>query len=196
MIESWITAGFSSPRQWIAAVPKIISQIAWMALFACLVTAGNSQALADIPWHTQLKTAHAQAMQEGKLLLLHFYTDNCVYCDKLEAGAFKAPEVTAAIQKSYVAVKIHAGKNPAIASTFKVSRFPTDVIVTTQGQALAHSVSPQDPARYVAMLAQHSASSADGSMIATATAIAAPVIPHDGTSSQLSTPDRMAAAMP
>ena len=137
-----------------------------MALFVCLVTAGNNRATAEIAWQTQLKTAHAKAMQEGKLLLLHFYTDECVYCDKLEAGAFKTPEVAAAIQKNYVPVKIHAVKNPAIASTFKVSRFPTDVIVTTQGQALSHSVSPQDPARYVAMLAQHSVPTADGSMLA------------------------------
>lgn len=137
-----------------------------MALFVSLVTAGNNRAAAEIAWQTQLKTAHAKAMQDGKLLLLHFYTDECVYCDKLEAGAFKTPEVAAAIQKNYVPVKIHAGKNPAIASTFKVSRFPTDVIVTTQGQALSHSVSPQDPARYVAMLAQHTVPGADGSMIA------------------------------
>ena len=146
---------------------KIISQIAWMALFVCLVIVGDKHACAEIAWQTQLKTAHAQAMQEGKLLLLHFYTDNCVFCDKLEAGAFRTPEVMAAIQKNYVPVKIHAGKNPAIASTFKVSRFPTDVIVTTQGQALAHSVSPQDPVRYVAMLTQHATpGNADGSMIA------------------------------
>ncbi len=45
-------------------------------------------------------------------------------------------------------------KSPSIATTFKVTRFPTDVIVTTQGQALSHSVSPQDPNAYVAMLSQ------------------------------------------
>ena len=36
---------------------------------------------------------------------------------------------------------------------FQVTRFPTDVIVTTGGKTLSHSVSPQDPERYVAMLA-------------------------------------------
>ena len=154
---------------------KIISQIAWMALFICFVSVGEKQARAEIAWQTQLKTAHAQAMYEGKLLLLHFYTDDCVFCDKLEAGAFRTPEVMDAIQKNYVPVKIHAGKNPAIASTFKVSRFPTDVIVTTQGQALAHSVSPQDPIRYVAMLTQHATPSRENStMIASNTPQASP----------------------
>lgn len=123
-------------------------------IFVCLTTAGSRQAFAEIAWQTQLKAAHAQAQQEGKLMLLHFYNDDCVWCDRLEQGAFQSPEVVAAIEKGFVPVKIHAGKSPSIASTFKVTRYPTDVIVTTQGQALSHTVSPQDPSRYIAMLAQ------------------------------------------
>ena len=125
-----------------------------MFLLVALIASGSNLAHAQINWQTNLKAAHAQAQAEGKLLLMHFYDDNCVWCDRLEKGAFATPEVAAAISKNFVGVKVHAGKSPAIASTFKVSRFPTDVIVTTQGQALSHSVSPQDPARYIAMLTQ------------------------------------------
>jgi protein disulfide-isomerase len=63
--------------------------------------------------------------------------------------------VIEAINRNYVALKIHAGQNPSLAKTFRVSSFPTDVIVTTQGTALAHGTSPQAPDRYIAMLAQH-----------------------------------------
>ncbi len=133
---------------------KSFSLTAWMVIFACSALAAANHAQAEINWQTQLKTAHAQAQQEGKLLLLHFYDDNCVWCDRLEKGAFQTPDVVSAIQKNYVPVKIHAGRSPSIAATFKVTRFPTDVIVTTQGQALSHTVSPQDPGRYIAMLAQ------------------------------------------
>ncbi len=124
-----------------------------LALAACCGL-GIQQASAEIQWQTQLKAAHAQAQSEGKLLLLHFYDDNCVWCERLEKGAFQSPEVQAAIEKNYVPVKVHAGKSPSIATTFKVTRFPTDVIVTTQGQALSHTVSPQAPNAYVAMLSQ------------------------------------------
>lgn len=119
---------------------------------ACAIS--SQPAFAEIQWQTQLKAAHAQAQSEGKMLLLHFYDDNCVWCDRLEKGAFQSPEVQAAIQKNYVPVKIHAGKSPTFATQFKVTRFPTDVIVTVQGQALSHSVSPQEPSAYVAMLSQ------------------------------------------
>ncbi|MGV3485849.1 MAG: DUF255 domain-containing protein [Planctomycetaceae bacterium] len=132
--------------------------------------AGSAPAFAEINWQTQLKTAHAQAQQEGKLLLLHFYDDNCVWCDRLEKGAFQSSEVTTAIHQNFVPVKIHAGKSPQIAATFKVTRYPTDVIVTTQGQALSHTVSPQDPARYIAMLAQTTQPTAPSAQIAAAAA--------------------------
>ena len=108
-----------------------------------------------IQWESDLRAAHARAKQENKHLLLHFYSDNCVWCDRLEAGAFKSPQVIESINQNYVALKIHAVQNPSLAKTFRVSSFPTDVIVTTNGTALAHGTSPQSPDRYIAMLAQH-----------------------------------------
>ena len=129
-------------------------------LASCWSMAGNSFAQAPqtgqvIQWESDLRAAHARAQQENKHLLLHFYSDNCVWCDRLEAGAFKSPQVIDSINQNYVALKIHAGQNPSLAKTFRVSSFPTDVIVTTQGTALAHGTSPQAPDRYIAMLAQH-----------------------------------------
>lgn len=109
---------------------------------------------AEIAWQENLRSAHSQAEQEGKLLLLHFYSDNCVWCERLEEGSFKAVPVGDAVARNFIPVKIHAGNNPKLTQMFKVTKFPTDVIVTTKGQTLAHSVSPQDPERYVAMLTE------------------------------------------
>ncbi|MDG2219775.1 MAG: thioredoxin fold domain-containing protein, partial [Rubripirellula sp.] len=95
---------------------------------------------------------HTQAQAEGKLLLLHFYSDNCKYCDLLEEGSFKAPQVNSAIGQNFVPVKIHANSSPKLTEMFRVTKFPTDVIVTIEGKTLAHTVSPQNPDRYVAML--------------------------------------------
>ncbi|WP_231615508.1 thioredoxin family protein [Novipirellula artificiosorum] len=111
-----------------------------------------STATADIQWQENLRAAHSAAQAENKLLLLHFYSDDCVWCDRLEAGSFQSPDVAEAIGKDFVAVKVHANKNPQLLKMFKVTAFPTDVIVTTEGKTLSHSVSPQAPARYVAML--------------------------------------------
>ena len=107
---------------------------------------------AEIVWEKNLRSAHTKAQAEGKLLLLHFYSDNCTWCDRLEEGAFKAPQVGETISANFVPVKVHANSSPKLAQMFKVTKFPTDVIVTTEGKTLSHSVSPQNPDRYVAML--------------------------------------------
>ena len=127
------------------AAPKLIVMIA-----VSLMT--SQVARAEISWESDLRTAHQKAAAENKLLLLHFYSDNCIWCDRLEAGAFKQANVGQAISRDYIALKVHATKTPKLASLFKVTKFPTDVIVTTQGQTLAHKVSPQQSERYVAML--------------------------------------------
>lgn len=127
------------------AAPSLIT-----ALAITMIAASNANG--EIAWQSNLRAAHAQAQGEGKLLLLHFYSDNCTWCEKLEEGSFKAPQVGQAITQNFVPVKIHANTSPKLAEMFKVNKFPTDVIVTTHGQTLAHSVSPQNPDRYVAML--------------------------------------------
>ncbi len=127
--------------------------VALTLLFSAAITAtASSIATAEIAWNENLRSAHAQAQAENKLLLLHFYSDNCVFCDRLEEGAFQVPAVNAALTQNYVPVKIHAGKNPQLVEMFHVTKFPTDVIVTTAGKTLSHSVSPQAADRYIAML--------------------------------------------
>ena len=118
------------------------------ALISLFAQTSNAQ----IAWETKLRDAHSKARQEGKLMLLHFYTDNCIYCDQLEAGAFRSESVCSAINDQFVPVKVHGGKNRDVAKWFKVTKFPTDVVVTTDGKALSHMVSPQQPDRYIAML--------------------------------------------
>ena len=133
----------------------------------------TAPAAAEIRWAADLATAHAEAQTTGKPLLLHFYGDNCVWCDRLEKGAFSTPQVAEAIDQGFVAVKIHAGEQPAVASMFRVRQWPTDVVVTPAGKVLSHGGSPQQPAAYIAMLADSSsklpANAAAGAMELAAT---------------------------
>ncbi|MCO8121314.1 DUF255 domain-containing protein [Stieleria sp. TO1_6] len=121
-------------------------------LVLTLSSLGATTSSAQIAWESKLRDAHTKAKQQGKLLLLHFYTDNCVYCERLEAGAFRSDSVAKAINQNYIPVKVHGAQNSKLAQMFKVTKYPTDVIVTTDGKALSHSVSPQQPDRYIAML--------------------------------------------
>jgi protein disulfide-isomerase len=169
-----------------------------MVPFVAPVARAQSSGGSGISWETDLRAAHAKAQQEGKLLLLHFYSDNCVWCDRLEAGAFKVPQVADAIHSGYVPVKIHAGQNPSLAKTFRVNSFPTDVIVTIEGTALAHGTSPQAADRYIGMLAQHRAA-APQQTAPQQTAPVAPVQPAEVMVAQTTAPPTATAnpyAMP
>lgn len=148
-------------------------------IFAALILALSATAAqAEISWEANLRTAKEKAEQEGKLLLLHFYSDNCVWCDRLEAGAFTSPEVAQAIHRSYVPVKIHGGHNPGVAAAFQINGYPTDVIVTPDGKALAHGTSPQAADQYIAMLT-HNAAALTNTTLAGAAPAAAPQTTQD-----------------
>ncbi len=106
----------------------------------------------DIQWRSDLETARNEARQTGKLLMMHFYSDQCAWCDRLEAGAFRDGHVQQAIVDRYVPVKIHGPSNPAWVQAFRIQSYPTDVLLTANGDVISRLVSPQDPVQFVAML--------------------------------------------
>jgi len=124
----------------------------WLVAAATLFAA--SPCFGEIAWQTNLQQAHAEAQKSGKPLLLHFVSENCVWCDRLEAGAFQTEQVSRAVEQGFVPVKVHYEQAKELAKMFRVTSFPTDVVVTASGQTLSHGVSPQDPAKYVGMLAK------------------------------------------
>ncbi|MEO1616765.1 MAG: thioredoxin fold domain-containing protein [Planctomycetota bacterium] len=121
-----------------------------LVTLAAFLTANTADA--QIAWESKLLDAHARAKAEGKLMLLHFYTDNCVYCDRLEAGAFRSAQLASNVNDHFVALRVHGGKNQRLAKKFGVEKYPTDVIVTIDGKVVSKSVSPQQSDRYIAML--------------------------------------------
>ncbi|MEM6690336.1 MAG: thioredoxin fold domain-containing protein [Planctomycetota bacterium] len=122
------------------------------ALGICLLAL---PARAEIAWESSLRKAHTRATDESKLLLVHVIRDNCVYCDKLEAGAFADSNLNQAVAENFVPLKINVSDsktNAKLGQKLKVDRYPMDVVMTTDGTVLSHGVSPQAPGKYVAML--------------------------------------------
>jgi protein disulfide-isomerase len=119
-------------------------------------TASSAEA---IPWAGDYRQAAEQAARDRKLVLLHFWSDDCPPCRRVEANVFPQPDVVSAIQAAYIPVKVHVDRAPELARRYQVTRWPTDVIVTPAGQEVYRTVSPQEPARYVAMLNETAARS-------------------------------------
>jgi thiol-disulfide isomerase/thioredoxin len=148
-----------------------MARATWSALFGILL-ATTAVAGEAVPWSTDFRQAAEVAAKERKLLLLHFWSDDCPPCRRLEANVFPREDVATAISNSYVPVKVNVDRAPEMARRFQVSRWPTDVIITPTGQEVYRTVSPQEPARYIAMLGE--AASRASTAVARSTAPGAP----------------------
>jgi YHS domain-containing protein/thiol-disulfide isomerase/thioredoxin len=127
----------------IPAIPTLLA----VCLMACSALGATAQD--QLPWAADYNQACQQASAQGKLVLLHFYSDECPPCVRVERNVFSQPEVAAAVGRNYVPVKVHALKNPALASKYHVSQWPTDVFIKPDGQEIMRSISPQTPTAYI-----------------------------------------------
>lgn len=132
---------------------RLLSALAVAAALA-LSPVAFAAAAESIAWTADLRAAQQQANREGKLVLLHFYSDNCPPCRKLEKNVFPQAAVAAAIDRNYVPVKIHVEHMPDLARRYNIEAWPTDLIVTSAGLEVFRTISPQSVAQYQTMLDQ------------------------------------------
>jgi YHS domain-containing protein/thiol-disulfide isomerase/thioredoxin len=107
-----------------------------------------------IDWMTDLQAAQNAAARQGKLVLVHFYADDCRPCKTLEKNVFSQAEIAATISRNYVPVKVHVDSLPQLATRYHVQAWPTDLILNPAGLEVYRTISPQSPAQYQTMLDQ------------------------------------------
>jgi YHS domain-containing protein/thiol-disulfide isomerase/thioredoxin len=107
-----------------------------------------------VHWQQDIETAKATARQTGRLVLVHVWSDGCVPCRALESNVFNQPGFGSALEAKYVPVKLNANEYPAIAQGFGITRVPTDVILTPDGQVLSSAISPATPSAYLSAVTQ------------------------------------------
>ncbi len=126
-----------------------------IALTAILSLASSTLwAQSHVPWVSTWAEASALAQRHQRLVLIHFLSNNCPPCVKLERSVFNQPEVIRAMTAGYVPLRVNVDENDELARFYRVERWPTDVIVTAQGAEVYRGASPMDPNRYVATLDQ------------------------------------------
>jgi YHS domain-containing protein len=136
-----------------ASLPRsLVTVVAVLVAAGTLPTVGLAQN--QISWAANLEQAQQIAAQERKLVLMHFYSDACEPCLKLEKNVFSRPEVVEAIHRNYVPVKIHGTSNAKIAQQYRVDRWPTDVIISPAGQEIVRTPSPQVAEQYTNLMHQ------------------------------------------
>ena len=120
-----------------------------VVLFALLAMPARAQQ-ESVHWHHDLESAKTVAKETGRLVLVHFWTPSCGPCLALDQNVFNQPGVAASIDAQFVPVKLNADENSATAQWFGITRVPTDVVVTPDGQIVGKLVSPPTAVGYVA----------------------------------------------
>ena len=129
----------------------IATSFATICLLACVVLTASAQG--RDAWVQDWREARELAQSQQRLVLLHFYSQTCPPCQRLERNVFPRPEVGRALGSGYVAVKIDVDQHPELVKFYRVQQWPTDVIVDPRGKEVYRSSpTPQDPNRFISML--------------------------------------------
>lgn len=132
-----------------------IRQISLPSIAAVMLAAtllSTLPATAAVKWRNNVDSAKIEATQTNRLVLLHFGTKTCGPCQKLERDVFTQPQVGDFMEQHFVPVKVDADQSPALSNAYKISRVPTDVVLTPQGNVVASLSCPMDPTAYATQL--------------------------------------------
>lgn len=133
----------SAPRAvggWVAIVAGVLAQAA-----ACC-----AEPAAGSVWRTDFAQAQADAKKLNRPILIHFYADWCVPCQKMDRETLRSPELLRLLDVGYVAVKINFDRTPDGAQRYKPELLPADIIVGPDGRVLHQSVGYQKKDEYIA----------------------------------------------
>ena len=117
----------------------------------CVTTASAAN---QIPWQQDIPTAQQMAATQNRLVLVHFTADWCAPCQRLEKTVFNNSIFAHSVTQDFVPVKINVSNTPSIAKQFNVTSWPTDIVMTANGQELHRMVSPQNDQQYLNVLRQ------------------------------------------
>lgn len=108
---------------------------------------GASSAPGNITW-MGYTDGMAKARQEGKPVMVDFYTTWCKYCKMMDDTTYKDPEIARILSGSFVTIKVNAegqekvadnGKTMTeqeLAANYKVSGYPTMVFFDDKGKMI------------------------------------------------------------
>ena len=126
-----------------------------LAAFTTLCLApGLASALEPVAWQTDVAAARQLAQQSNRLLLLHFWSVNCGPCRALETKVFSQPGFAQTLSVHYVPVKVNVEEQPALVQAYKITQYPTEVVVGLDGREISRFRAPQNPASYLATATQ------------------------------------------
>jgi thioredoxin-like negative regulator of GroEL len=102
----------------------------------------------DVKWRYDYNSARHEAEQKNLPLVVDIGTENCFWCNKLDAITFHDPVVTEAINSKFIPLKVDAHRNAALSDALRIQAFPTVVLAASDGKILATLEGYMEPIRF------------------------------------------------
>ncbi len=102
----------------------------------------------EVKWRSDYNAARREAREKGLPLLLDFTTDNCFWCNKLDANTFSDPAVARMLNEQFISLKVNARKNSSLVEMLHIQSYPTVLLAAPDGKILGTLEGFMDAARF------------------------------------------------
>jgi len=130
----------------------------WFLAWVVLVAAVSKTAVGGEPstvWRADFKAALLEAEQKKLPLLVHFYADWCMPCQRMEREVLTAPAVKEFVGSKFVAVKLNSDRHQDLVRRYGVESLPSDVVIDSlTGKVLLLHSDFLDKTRYIQLVTQ------------------------------------------
>ncbi len=110
-----------------------------VATLITLFSVGSLQAQ-EINWRRDFRAAQREAQESGKPLFLDFGTQQCHWCQQLDATTFRVPAVARLINDNFIPVKVDGNRDHELTGKLGVQSFPTLVMLDASGRLINRKV--------------------------------------------------------
>jgi thioredoxin-related protein len=122
-----------------------------LLIFSCLVWT-SSAAAEEVRWRSDYLAARKDAASTGRVLVLNFGSENCMWCTRLESDTFRDKTVAGLMNRHCVALKIDGQREAALADALRVQSYPTIVLAGPDGRIVGFQEGYVDAARFGELL--------------------------------------------
>jgi thioredoxin-related protein len=118
------------------------------ALAIAAVPAGVRAQGPEVQFRADYNEARQEAEKRGLPLALYLTTDNCMWCQRLVADTFSDPSVIKMMNEKFVALKVHAAREPYLVEALKVKVYPTVILAGPDGKIMATITGYKEAAQF------------------------------------------------
>lgn len=127
----------------------IVSLLILTFLGISILFGGGEEEENKVNWLYDYDEGLRKANAEGKLVLIDFYADWCVWCGKLDQETYNNQEVTSYLNEKLVCIKVDVEKNAGLSAKYSVQGLPTITLLSSDGEEVGRIVGYRPPGQFL-----------------------------------------------